>query len=1610
MRRLSIILSLLLAAIGCVDVMAAVPLPYYNSCMSLEGMTCEPNPGRNWGVDVSDGNGIFSIRPRNSSTDHNAYIWLPAIQFENEGTYRFGIDARTLRSVPGKFELVISDKPSSNGNVTVLKPATQCYTMFGPNDCFYNCKATGEMYLGVHVISPAAADVFYIDNIWVEEVSPRVPQAVSNLKATPATGGSKKVDISFTTPSRRASGARVGALTAVSLYCDGEFAGKVDSPTANSPYTISHAPSIAGPHVYSVRAQTAEGLGGTDYVISTVGEIPEFPTYDTKNGFKYVVPAVYNDTTRKVSVSWRPRKGNETAKYDVIRMPGNVKVASAISDTTFTEDALAGPDPIAYYYTVNAVYNDSTATIGNSTVISLYSAVPFNGRFNTNNSIFEYSIYDLNNARWWFHLGSNNTASVTAADDWLVTPGVTLQPGKRYRVKVDIFSDYRPTYFSMSMGRSNHYSGLGQEIMPNSIVTSRVGEEHETYVSVDTEGQYFFGIHAQNLQDPNTFATIRLRSIEIEEVNGGIPRNVDNLHMEYDPTDVSKAKVVMNAPTLSVDDSNISKLTKIEVVADGAVIGTATDVAPGALTSIDVTVTPGEYKKLTVIPYTEAGSGVIADVEAMIIDPAYLNEFSEKESIQGFTIIDCTKDGSTWEWFNSQMRCYPEPANKPTEDWLVSPTVHLEKGKYYVASFVVTNFENAQAPTNVSMWLGTEPTVESMTTNVIKEYQPWGVGYNERALLKNYFTVDKTGNYYLGIANQCVNGLHGSPMLIDNFSISAKIAGEVPDTVTSYVITPDQDGALRGEVKFNAPTKALNGTPLEQGKKLQVNVYLDGNGVSSLQASPGEAITCPIAVEELGVHMVTVICTNEIGQGREAEDVAFFGINRPGYPSEVKVVEDPENPGTITVSWVPDPLDYDGFPMNQKHVTFEVVNITGEEETVVATGLKGTSYTFQARRPDQPQSFMRFAVRARTSFGGSPGVYAPYVAVGEPYALPLKESFANYNPRMTMVQQAIDDSSALCMWGFNSADSFGNGCYDNDNGMALMEAIFAGVHRRLVTGKIDLRNAKNPKVEMRVLRYPNRVRPTTNIIGIEVGTNTTEWDSVAYRTIEEWAEGEQGWQRMEVDLSKYIGKVIYIGIVGHAESHTFTCFDAFEVAEAKQKNLGYVAFETPESVVIGQTADYVCRVKNHGHSAAKDYTVDLYRNGEKVQSLPGVLLEPGKKTNFVFKERLDIDADGLNRYYVMINYEGDEFAFDNRTISVDVPLTVSDFPAPVGLTGSQVDGGNIGLTWTAPTIPDKSAPITDDFESYPSWNTQYTGVGKYNFLDYDGQGIAGIRGIDLPGISINSKQSWFVFDRTYSAFDTLAIADPHSGIKHMACMSLYDPQNYADDWLILPELSGEKQTISFWARSYHPNYPETFCVHWSFTGKEFSDFAQEETSSYLIWGIPAEWKKYEFEVPEGAKYFAIRRYSNGFMMFVDDLTYVPAGNERLQIEGYNVYYNGKRVNENVVTETSYKHHPDKDGAHLYSVGVQYNLGQSPLAQTEISFVGLNAIDYNSLNVKGADGYVEVAGAEGLNVAIYSADGLALYRGTASADALRVNVAPGIYAVRVAERTFKVIVR
>lgn len=264
---------------------------------------------------------------------------------------------------------------------------------------------------------------------------------------------------------------------------------------------------------------------------------------------------------------------------------------------------------------------------------------------------------------------------------------------------------------------------------------------------------------------------------------------------------------------------------------------------------------------------------------------------------------------------------------------------------------------------------------------------------------------------------------------------------------------------------------------------------------------------------------------------------------------------------------------------------------------------------------------------------------------------------------------------------------------------------------------------------------------------------------------------------------------------------------------------------------------------------------------------------------------------------------------------MNVIVKLPTLPTPSNLQGSASNDGTISLKWTAPNLDNIiPAAYTETFESADTKDVFPTTFGDWKFVDMDQKPIGGPNTFSLPGIDYESRQSFFVMDASNAVFSTdelKQLYSAHSGTKYLSNMYLYN-EGVVNDWAISPLLAGVEQDISFYARCFTKTYPETFQVLYSTTDTEISSFKQVDEEVAIQSDF---WNKFFFTLPEGAKYFAIRCTSNSaYSLFIDDVTYIPASTgEKGALEGYNVYRNGAKINNELVTTESYVDSPQPYG-------------------------------------------------------------------------------------------------
>jgi hypothetical protein len=237
--------------------------------------------------------------------------------------------------------------------------------------------------------------------------------------------------------------------------------------------------------------------------------------------------------------------------------------------------------------------------------------------------------------------------------------------------------------------------------------------------------------------------------------------------------------------------------------------------------------------------------------------------------------------------------------------------------------------------------------------------------------------------------------------------------------------------------------------------------------------------------------------------------------------------------------------------------------------------------------------------------------------------------------------------------------------------------------------------------------------------------------------------------------------------------------------------------------------------------------------------------------------------------------------------------------------------------------------------------------------------------------------AWLVFNSIYEEFpvEVGTVYEPHSGNQFMlsTCVSDGDPIPGTDHWLISPELLGNEQEISFFARVITADYGyESFEVLYSATRGDIDSFISLEE----VWFDATDWTEYTFTLPEGAKYFAIRHTAQDiFGLMLDDVTFERGASAPV---GYNIYVDGELVGSTPDTAYYLPATGLSDGQHTFAVTAVYEGGRESAPATAV-------LDIHS-------GITEIA-QDGKPVDVYTIDGRLVRRHATSLEGLN-----GLYLI------------
>lgn len=944
-----------------------------------------------------------------------------------------------------------------------------------------------------------------------------------------------------------------------------------------------------------------------------------------------------------------------------------------------------------------------------------------------------------------------------------------------------------------------------------------------------------------------------------------------------------------------------------------------------------------------------------------VLEPPYYQGFDNASALSTLTVLDENNDGTTWQFLendgSNQSAVSISYADVDHDDWLVLPALNLKAGVLYNLSYRVATM-GASFPEELEVKYGAEPNAAAMIHEVASKTEYTNDQY---VTVKKELTVDKDQVVYIGF--HCTSNADWCYQLVlDDIKLEGNSL-KAPDATTKLSATPATDGSLKVRIDFTAPDKAIDGSKLTSD--LDVYILRDGAELQQMSAiKPGQDYYYMDNYAVQGLNTYSIIACNSEGTGRESQSVeAYVGEDTP---SKVQNIKTSVGDNVITLTWDAVTTGEHGGHMSTEGMSYNVYEIfegdTGADLELINC-VEEPKVTIEYDVNEGDQDMINYALSAENETGEGPRAMSPGIIVGKPYDLPFEEHFKGGRLDNTMwfiEEKGSEESTFSLMQGFSA---------DGDGGCAGYVSASAKDAALLGSGKISLKGAANPTLVFSTKSTMADAKGKVVVYIRKPDLSEKQLCVVDYSKLDNSAKD---WYTTSVTIpAEYtsLPYVMFTFVTSAAEGES-VYFDQIYVRDVVAKDLR-ATLSAPSKVRKGDKVTAHVMVTNMGSVAVDNYTVNLYAGDKLVdtKTVKESLASYASRTEVLTYSTSVMDASPL-KLKAEVVVEGESTPEDNED-AAEVVLNVSTLTGPDTVTATASDESTVVVEWTK--VNETSDRVTDDFDAYAAWSKD--SFGDWTSV-YGEKGIAkGPFSNSYPHPNENERFAYTVVEPSTwlpaELLDKYACLKPHSGVHYLA--SFYSVENSqfipADNWLISPSLSGEAQTVSFWANNFNSQgtkYTENFEVLYSTSGITLDDF---KSTGKKFEATTGEWKEYTVDLPAGATYFAIHNNTaDTYMFMLDDVTYTAGCGKVL---GYNVYRDGKllkRVEPNAELRITDK---APSGKHTYAVSALYAGGESEATKSAV------VTDINGV-VNAIDGTFDVFTVDGKRIAkgVTSLEGIA----------------------------------
>lgn len=358
------------------------------------------------------------------------------------------------------------------------------------------------------------------------------PSVVSDLSVVAGDKGALKATLKWTNPGATISGAAMDRVD-VKIYRDGQLVKTISSSAAGSNEQWTDESVAAGMHTYSVSAANSVGEGRPTYADELwIGvDVPAAPAS--------VSAARRDESSYAITVNWTAPAGGlhggwmnaSELKYTVVRQPDAKTILENSSQLSVVDNNIQ--DIHGYYYEVTASTSAGAGGMSASkpVVSGKPHTIPYKPDFNNKDHANQWTVSDSDNDgyTWYTHTTGwagtydvffrynpeNNLNPEKEADDWLMSPAITLQAGKMYVVKYDVrlLGSLFPANTTLAIGSKAVPAAFDRTLENiDGDINDIEWTTHAVPFTVEKSGDYHFAYHVRNA------VPVQFYKFEVKEV------------------------------------------------------------------------------------------------------------------------------------------------------------------------------------------------------------------------------------------------------------------------------------------------------------------------------------------------------------------------------------------------------------------------------------------------------------------------------------------------------------------------------------------------------------------------------------------------------------------------------------------------------------------------------------------------------------------------------------------------------------------------------------------------------------------------------------------------------------------------------------------------------------------------------------------------------------------------------------------------------------------------------------------------------------------------------------------------------------------------------------